>query len=692
MTTERQSEANLARAGTGPARPAGGAPAGEAPGGSSPGGGAPAGGAPPKSPPAHSEPVQIQELERVTIRFAGDSGDGMQLTGGQFTRTAAVFGNDISTLPDFPAEIRAPAGSLPGVSGFQLSFSSTDIHTPGDAPDVLVAMNPAALKTNVGDLPAGGAVIVNSDAFTQQNLNKAAYAANPLSDGSLKQYTVFEIPISTLNARALEGLDMTSKQVDLTKNFFALGVMFWLYERSMDPTLRWIDGKFSAKPVIAEANKRALKAGYAFGETTEIFHTHFRVAPANLPPGKYRNITGNEATALGFLTASKLAGRDLFYASYPITPASDILHQVSGYKNFGLKTFQAEDEIAAIGAAIGASYGGAMGMTATSGPGFALKSEALGLAVMVELPLVVADIQRAGPSTGMPTKTEQADLLQAMFGRNSDSPIPIVAPATPAECFDYAIEAWRIALKYVTPVVYLSDAFLGTGAEPWRIPSVDGLPSIAVENATDPASFRAYARDPQTLARPWALPGTPGLEHRIGGLEKADVTGNVSYDPDNHHRMQLLRAQKVAGIAEDIPPLDVLGPNEGELLILGWGSTYGAIRSAVERLHAEGQSVAHAHIRHLNPLPRNTGDVLASYRRVLIPEVNLGQLRMLIRARYLIDAVGLNKVRGKPFRISEIHAAAETLLAGRSIPPEHAISGQAQVAQTPTPDSAGGGG
>jgi 2-oxoglutarate/2-oxoacid ferredoxin oxidoreductase subunit alpha len=674
MTTERSSGAGQARSGAGPAR-------------TGPGNG------PSKPITTRAEPLQIQELDRVTIRFAGDSGDGMQLTGGQFTRTAAVFGNDISTLPDFPAEIRAPAGSLPGVSGFQLSFSSTDIHTPGDAPDVLVAMNPAALKTNVGDLPAGGAVIVNSDAFTQQNLNKAAYASNPLTDGSLKQYTVFEIPISTLNARALEGLDMTSKQVDLTKNFFALGVMFWLYERSMDPTLRWIDGKFSAKPVIAEANKRALKSGYAFGETTEIFHTTFRVAPAKLPPGKYRNITGNEATALGFLTASKLAGRDLFYASYPITPASDILHQVSGYKNFGLKTFQAEDEIAAIGAAIGASYGGAMGMTATSGPGMALKSEALGLAVMVELPLVVADIQRAGPSTGMPTKTEQADLLQAMFGRNSDSPIPIVAPATPAECFDYAVEAWRIALKYVTPVVYLSDAFLGTGAEPWRIPSVDDLPSIAVENAKDPATFRAYARDPRTLARPWALPGTPGLEHRIGGLEKADVTGNVSYDPENHHRMQLLRAQKVAGIADDIPPLQVFGPERGELLILGWGSTYGAIRSAVERLHAEGQSVAHAHLRHLNPFPRNIGDVLASYRRVLIPEVNLGQLRMLVRARFLIDAVGLNKVRGKPFRISEIHEAAETLLAGRSIPEERAASGlQPVAAATPSPDSSGGGG
>ena len=608
-----------------------------------------------------AEPT-IRDLDRVTIRFAGDSGDGMQLTGTQFTRTAAVFGNDISTLPDFPAEIRAPAGSLPGVSGFQISFSSSDIHTPGDQPDVLVAMNPAALKTNVMDLPAGGALIVNSDAFSQQNLNKAAYASNPLTDGSLKPFTVFEIPISTLNARALEGLDMTAKQVDLTKNFFALGIMFWLYERSMDPTLRWIDEKFGKTPVIAEANKRALKAGYAFGETTEIFHTHYRVAPAKLPPGTYRNITGNEATALGFLAASKLAHRPLFYGSYPITPASDILHQLSGYKNFGVKTFQAEDEIAAIGSAIGASYGGALGMTASSGPGIALKSEALGLAIMVELPLVVVDVQRAGPSTGMPTKNEQADLLQVLFGRNSDSPIPVITPATPAECFDFAIEAWRIALKYVTPVVYLSDAFLATGAEPWRVPILADLPDIGVDNWTDKATFQPYDRDPVTLARKWAIPGTPGLEHRIGGLEKADITGNVSYDPDNHHRMQMLRHQKVAGIANDIPELQAFGPQNGELLILGWGSTYGAIRSAAEALQADGKSVAHAHLRHLNPFPRNLEQVLRSYRRVLIPEVNLGQLLMLIRARFLIDAVGYNRVRGKPFRIAEIEAEAERLL------------------------------
>ncbi len=612
--------------------------------------------------PTKERDVPTQELERVTIRFAGDSGDGMQVTGTQFTRTAAVFGNDISTLPDFPAEIRAPAGSLPGVSGFQISFSSSDIHTPGDEPDVLVAMNPAALKANIGDLPPGGALIVNTDAFTGPNLQKVGYGTNPLTDGSLKPFTVFEIPISALNTRALTGLDMTNKQIDLTKNFFALGIMFWLYERSMEPTLQWIDQKFGKRPVIAEANARALKAGYAFGETTEIFHTHYRVAPAHLPPGRYRNITGNEATALGFVVASRKASRPLFYGSYPITPASDILHQLSGYKDFGVTTFQAEDEIAAIGSAIGASYGGALGMTGTSGPGIALKSEAMNLAVMVELPLIVIDVQRAGPSTGMPTKNEQSDLLQVMFGRNGDSPIAVVAPATPGDCFDMAFEAVRIALRSMTPVVYLSDAFLATGSEPWAIPSVDDLPDISVPNRTDRAGFQPYSRDPVTLARPWAVPGTPGLEHRIGGLEKADVTGNVSYDPDNHHRMQLLRVEKIARIANDIAELEVYGPDRGDLLILGWGSTYGAIRSAVERLQAQGRSVAHAHLRHLNPFPRNTGDVVRSYRRVLIPEVNLGQLLLLIRARYLIDAVGYDRVRGKPFRIAEIEEEAIRLL------------------------------
>ncbi len=607
-------------------------------------------------------PTESRQLERVTIRFAGDSGDGMQLTGSQFTRTAAAYGNDISTYPDFPAEIRAPAGSLPGVSGFQLSFASTRIHTPGDEPDVLVAMNPAALKSNLADLPAGGALVVNEDAFTPVNLNKVGYASNPLTDGSLSAYNVFAVPISKLNALASEGLELTNKQVDLTKNFFALGLMFWLYDRSMEPTIRWIDDKFSKRPVIAEGNKRALRAGYNFGETTEIFHERYIVPPARLAPGRYRNITGNEATALGFVAASQLADRPLFYGSYPITPASDILHSLAAYKNFGVKTFQAEDEIAAIGAAIGASYGGALGMTGTSGPGVALKSEALGLAIMVELPLVIIDVQRGGPSTGLPTKTEQGDLLQVLFGRNSDSPLPVVAPATPAECFVMAIEAWRIALKYMTPVAFLSDAFLANGAEPWAIPDAADLPSIAVPNRTEKEGFYPYLRDPETLARPWAVPGTPGLEHRIGGLEKSDILGNVSYDPDNHHRMTLLRDAKVAGIAKDIPAVDVFGAPEGDLLILGWGSTYGAIRSAVERLRGRGLAVSHAHLRHLNPLPANTGDVLGAFRRVLIPELNLGHLRMLIRARYLIDAVGYNRVRGKPFRINELEAEAERLL------------------------------
>ncbi len=607
------------------------------------------------------------ELDRVTIRFAGDSGDGMQLTGTQFTRTAAVFGNDISTFPDYPAEIRAPAGSLPGVSGFQISFSASDIHTPGDAPDVLVAMNPAALKTNVVDLPPGGALIVNSDAFTPSNLSKAAYTSNPLTDGTLKQYKLFQIPISTLNARALEGLDMTSKQVDLTKNFFALGLMFWLYERSMEPTLKWIDQKFGARPILAEANRRALHAGYAFGDTTEMFHQTYRVPKAKLPPGTYRNITGNEATALGFLAAAHAAKRPLFYGSYPITPASDILHQLSAYKSFGVKTFQAEDEIAAIGATIGAAYGGSLALTGTSGPGVALKTEAMGLAVMTELPIVIVNVQRAGPSTGLPTKVEQADLFQAIFGRNGEAPMPVVAPATPAECFTFAVEASRLALKYMTPVMYLSDAFVGNGAEPWRVPSVDELPDISVPNAVKgEGTFLPYGRDPETLSRPWAVPGTPGLEHRIGGLEKLNGLGTVSYDADNHHRMTVLRRDKVAGIARDIPDLEVFGPEQGDLLILGWGSTYGAIRSAVERLQAEGKSVAQAHLRYLFPFPTNTGDVLRRYKTVLVPELNLGQLWFVIRGTYLVDALSYGRVRGKPFRISEIVDEANRVLAERS--------------------------
>ena len=610
----------------------------------------------------------VQLLDRVTIRFAGDSGDGMQLTGTQFTRTAAVFGNDVSTYPDYPAEIRAPAGSLPGVSGFQISFSASDIHTPGDAPDVLVAMNPAALKTNVVDVPPGGAVIVNSDAFTPSNLSKAAYASNPLTDDSLKSFKVFEVPIGTLNARALDGLEMTAKQVDLTKNFFALGLMFWLYERSMEPTLEWIGQKFSSRAVVAEANRRALNAGYAFGETTEMFHTTYRVPKAKLAPGTYRNITGNEATALGFLTAASLAKRDLFYGSYPITPASDILHQLAGYKSFGVRTFQAEDEIAAMGATIGASYGGALALTGTSGPGIALKAEAMGLAVMTELPMVIVNVQRAGPSTGLPTKVEQADLLQVLYGRNGESPMPVLAPATPAECFTLAVEASRIALKYMTPVVYLSDAFVGNGAEPWRIPELEDLPDISVPNAVkEEGTFLPYGRNPETLSRPWAVPGTAGLEHRIGGLEKLDGLGTVSYDADNHHRMTVMRAAKIAGIAKDIPPLETFGADEGELLILGWGSTYGAIRSATELLVAQGKSVGHAHLRYLNPFPGNTGEVLRRFRTVLVPELNLGQLSFVIRGTFLVDALSYGRVRGKPFQIAEIVAESERVLAERGV-------------------------
>jgi 2-oxoglutarate ferredoxin oxidoreductase subunit alpha len=605
---------------------------------------------------------EIQELDRVTIRFAGDSGDGMQLAGLQFTNTSAVFGNDVSTLPDFPAEIRAPAGSLPGVSSFQVSFSSYDIYTPGDAPDVLVAMNPAALKTSLPDLPKGGTIIANVDEFNEANLKKAGYQENPLENNSLSSYRVIKVPITMLNQRALKDSGLTSQQSDRSKNFFALGLMFWLYERPLEPTLRWIGDKFSKNPAVMNANIATLKAGYHFGETAELFPVHYRVRQAHLAPGLYRNITGNLATALGFLTASKLAARPLFYASYPITPASDILEELARFKNFSVKTFQAEDEIAAMGAAIGAAFGGSLGLTATSGPGFALKSEASNLAVMTELPVVIANIQRSGPSTGMPTKTEQSDLLQAMFGRNGESPVPIVAPATPGECFSMAIEAFRLAIKYMTPVIFLSDGYLGSGSEPWRIPSLDDLPKITTNFATDPETFHPYTRDPETLARPWAVPGTPGLEHRIGGLEKSDIYGNVSYDAENHMRMVTYRAEKIAGIARDIPDVEVIGDRQGDLLVLGWGSTYGAILSAVQRARADGLSVSHAHLRYLNPFPENLGDVLRRFRKVLIPELNLGQLRLLIRGRYLVDAVGLNRVTGRPFKIGEVEVKIRELV------------------------------
>lgn len=603
------------------------------------------------------EEKHIEELEGVTIRFAGDSGDGMQLTGTQFTNTTAIVGNDISTLPDFPAEIRAPAGSLPGVSGFQLNFSNHDIRTPGDEPNVLVAMNPAALKVNLPDLEAGGLLIVNTDAFTENNLKKASYASNPLNDHSLDGFRVFKLPITTLNRAALKEVKLPSKEIDRCKNFWALGLMYWLYDRPMEPTQRWIEAKFRSKAAeVATANLMALKAGFAYGDAAEIFTTHYRVRKAAIAPGKYRNITGNQATALGCVAASVLAGRPLFYASYPITPASDILHELSMHKNFGVKTFQAEDEIAAICAAVGASFTGHLALTGTSGPGLALKSEAIGLAVTTELPVVIIDVQRGGPSTGLPTKTEQADLLQAMFGRNGECPVAIVAASTPADCFDMAVEAFRIAVRHMVPVIYLTDGYLGNGAEPWKLPTIDDLPKFGVEFTTQAEGFQPYVRDPETLARNWAIPGTPGLEHRIGGLEKADITGNVSYDPENHMHMVLTRAEKVARIADDIPELEVYGESEGRLLVIGWGSTYGAITSAVEEMQRRGQSVSSIHIRHLNPLPRNLGEILGRFDRVLVPELNMGQLCMLLRAKYLVPAISYPKVKGKPFKISELLA------------------------------------
>ena len=605
----------------------------------------------------------VEELESVVIRFAGDSGDGMQLTGSQFTRTAALVGNDISTLPDFPAEIRAPAGSLPGVSSFQLNFSSRDIYTPGDAPSVLVAMNPAALKMHIGDLEEGGILLINTDAFTKTNLHKASYTKNPLEDGSLARYRVFKIPITTLNGKALEGLEMSQRQVDRCKNFWALGLMYWLYNRDPESTLRFLESRFKNTPVLFEANKRALQAGYNYGETTEIFTTAYRVRKANLPAGKYRNITGAEATALGFVAAARLANKLLFYTAYPITPASEVLHEVVKYKHFGVRTFQAEDEIAAVTAAIGAAFGGSLALTCTSGPGIALKSEGINLAHMVELPLIIADIQRSGPSTGMPTKTEQGDLLQCMFGRNSDSACAIVAPATPGDCFYMAIEAVRLAVKYMTPVFFMSDGYLGNGSEPWSIPAAKDLPPIPVTHPTTVEGFAPYKRDPMTLARPWAIPGTLGLEHRIGGLEKADITGNVSYDPRNHELMTRLRNEKIARIANDIPEQQVYGDPQGRLLVLSWGSTYGAAITAVDRLREQGASVSHAHLRYLNPFPKNLGDILQRFDKVLIPELNLGQLSLLIRARYLVDAVGLSKVQGSPFKVSEIVERCEELLA-----------------------------
>jgi 2-oxoglutarate ferredoxin oxidoreductase subunit alpha len=599
---------------------------------------------------------QVEQVEQVTIRFAGDSGDGMQLTGGRFTSETALLGNDLSTLPDFPAEIRAPAGSLPGVSGFQLHFADHDILTPGDAPDVLVAMNPAALKTNLRDLSKGGTLIVNRDAFTERNLEKAGYETNPLDDGSLEEYHVHEVPLTTLTLEALKEMDVTKREAERSKNMFALGLMSWLYHRPTEATIAFLERKFASKPAIAQANVKAFKAGWAYGETSEDFVVSYEVAPAKMPPGTYRNVTGNQALALGLIAASVKSGLPLFLGAYPITPASGILEDLSRHKRFGVRTFQAEDEIAAAGAALGASFGGALGVCTSSGPGVVLKSET---------PMLILDIQRAGPSTGMPTKPEQADLLMVLFGRNAESPVPVVAASTPGGCFDAALEAARIALKYRTPVYLLSDAYLANGSEPWLLPDAASLPDISVDFASEPnrdGEFWPYVREPDTLARAWAIPGTPGLEHRIGGLEKEDLTGNVSYDPDNHDRMVRVRAQKVAGIAADIPELEVDDPDGASLLVLGWGGTYGPIASAVRRLRKQGKQVAQAHLTHLNPFPRNTGDVLGRYERVLIPEMNLGQLLKLVRAEFLVDAVGYNHVRGLPFRSDELARAIEALL------------------------------
>jgi 2-oxoglutarate ferredoxin oxidoreductase subunit alpha len=609
-----------------------------------------------------SSKLRREVIEQAVIRFAGDSGDGMQITGSQFTNTVALYGNDIATFPDYPAEIRAPAGTEPGVSGFQLNFSSGEIHTPGDAVDVLIAMNPAALKVNVADLKANGILIVNSDSFEETDLRKARLTVNPLEDHSLDKFRVFPVGLQRLTRSSLQHLGLDAKAMDRCKNFFALGMCYWLYNRSMDPTVRWIDSKFKGKPLLAEANKLALKAGYSYCEATEAFQVSYEIPPAQLSPGVYRNLSGNQALAMGLVVAAQKAGLKLFLGSYPITPASDILHELSQYKDFGVMTFQAEDEIAAITSAIGASYSGALAMTTTSGPGMALKTEAMGLAIMTELPLVIVDVQRGGPSTGLPTKTEQADLLQALFGRNSEAPIPVLAPATPGDCFWIAVEAARIALKYMVPVIVLSDGYLANGAEPWRIPTLDELPSIPVKYATDPDGFMPYKRDPETLARPWAIPGTPGLEHRIGGLEKQDVTGNINYEPLNHENMVRIRAAKVAAVVQDIPNVLPAGDADGDLLIVSWGSTFGAITQAVKSQREKGRKLGHLHLRYLNPLPNNVGDILKRYKKVLVPELNMGQLSWILRAKFLVDAIGLNKIQGRPFKQNELELKIEEML------------------------------
>ncbi|MCZ6794838.1 MAG: 2-oxoacid:acceptor oxidoreductase subunit alpha [Planctomycetota bacterium] len=605
----------------------------------------------------------VQDLEHVIIRFAGDSGDGMQLTGSLFTHNSALVGNDISTLPDFPAEIRAPAGTLPGVSGFQLNFSSYEIMTPGDAPDVLVAMNPAALKVNLNDLVPGGLILLNEDTFRKNNLKKAGYDGDPREDGSLAGYQVVSMAITTRTQEAVIETGISHKMAARCKNMYALGVVFWLYDRPLELTNRLIERKFAKKPEIAEANTKALLAGYHYAETAELFTSQYRVGKADLSPGTYRMIMGNEAAAIGFITGAQLAKKPLFYGSYPITPASDILHELSKHKVFNVKTFQAEDEIAAIGSVIGAAFGGALGITGTSGPGLALKSEALGLAVMMELPLVLINVQRGGPSTGLPTKTEQADLLQVLYGRNGECPVAVVAPATPAECFGMAIEAVRIALKHMVPVIFLSDGYLANGAEPWKIPSKESLTAIEIEHTSDPENFKPYDRDPDTLVRPWALPGTPGLEHRLGGLEKEDITGNVCYDPENHEHMVKIRAEKIERIARTIPEVEVDGdPEGGDVLVVGWGSTYGSIRTAVHRVRQRGGNVSALHLRYLNPFPRNLGDVLKKFPKVLVPELNAGQLLLVLRGKFLANAEGLNKIQGQPFKIKEIEQRIEEML------------------------------
>ncbi len=614
---------------------------------------------------------QVQELDHVIIRFAGDSGDGMQLTGDRFTQETAVFGNDLSTLPNFPAEIRAPAGTLPGVSSFQLHFADHDILTPGDAPDVLVAMNPAALMANLKDMPRGADLIVNTDEFTKRNLAKVGYDKNPLEDGSLDQYSVHPVPLTSLTVKSLEELDITRKDAERAKNMFALGLLSWLYGRPAEGTLSFLEAKFGKKPEIYKANVTAFQAGLNYGETTEDFSVRYEVKPAPIPAGKYRNITGNLALSYGLIAAAQLARLPLFLGSYPITPASDILHELSKHKKFGVRTFQAEDEISAASAALGASFGGSLAVTTTSGPGMLLKAETVNLAVSVELPLVVVDVQRAGPSTGMPTKTEQTDLLMALYGRNGESPVPVVAAASPSDCFFAAIEAARIAITYRTPVILLSDGYLGNGSEPWRIPDVSELPdlsaSFALATAADQpehGDFKPFTRDPQTLARPWAIPGTPGLEHRIGGIEKADGSGNISYDPDNHDLMVRTRAAKIEGIANSIPPLEVDDPTgHARLLVLGWGSTYGSIGAAVRSARRAGHDVAQAHLRHMNPFPANLGEVLRRYDKVLVPEINLGQLALLLRGKYLVDVISYNRVRGLPFRSAELTEAIEEVLA-----------------------------